>query len=59
MEKMLTARQVAEMLQVHPKSVYRWIECGKLATIRLGGNRLRITERQIRDFLAQKNIAKD
>lgn len=37
MEKMLTPNQVAEILQVHPDTVVRWLRDGILKGIKLGG----------------------
>jgi excisionase family DNA binding protein len=34
--KDLTVEQVAEELQVHPRSVYKWIQTGELPAINLG-----------------------
>ncbi len=54
MEQMLTVSEVASMLKVHPKSVYRWIYDGKLEKCMAGG-RVRFTEKQVKDFLVGKN----
>lgn len=37
MEKMLTPNQVAEILQVHPDTVVRWLRDGTLKGIKVGG----------------------
>lgn len=34
--KLLTAKQLAEQLQIHPKTVYRLAREGKLGTVRVG-----------------------
>lgn len=55
MEELLTVKEVAKTLRVHPKSVYRWVETGKIACSHAGGS-IRFTEEQVETFLAQKNI---
>lgn len=47
---MLTVRQVAERLQVHPKTVYRWIYEGKLKALKIDGI-VRITEEEYKRFI--------
>ncbi len=54
MEELLTAKEVATKLKVHLKSVYRWVENGKLECSRAGGA-IRFTEEQVKDFLAKKS----
>lgn len=49
-ERLLTPAQVADRLQVTEKTVYRWLDAGKLAGVKLG--RLwRIREENLEDFL--------
>ena len=36
MEKLLTVRECAELLQVHRMTIYKWVESGQLPCIRLG-----------------------
>jgi len=56
MKQFLKVKQVAKILQVHHKSIYRFIEQGRLEAIRLApGNRIRFTEEQVRDFLIKKD----
>ncbi|BCJ28288.1 helix-turn-helix domain-containing protein [Actinocatenispora sera] len=47
-------KQVAELLDVHPATVYRAIESGRLAALRVGAGRggLRITRQAFEAFLA-------
>jgi len=35
-ERLLTPKQVAELLQVHPKTVYGWARNGELPCLRIG-----------------------
>jgi len=39
-ERLLTANQVAEILGIHPRTVKRWIESGKLHGVWLGSDRV-------------------
>ena len=51
-ERIFTPEQVAFDLSVRRQQVYRWIRSGRLRALRLGGGqRLRIRESAIRDFL--------
>ncbi len=36
MDKLLTVKEVADMLNVKPKTVYQWAELGQIPCIRLG-----------------------
>ncbi|MGD9724770.1 MAG: helix-turn-helix domain-containing protein [Pirellulales bacterium] len=38
-EQLLTIEQVADRLQVHPRTVQAWLRSGELAGIRLGSGR--------------------
>jgi excisionase family DNA binding protein len=46
----LTVKDVAEKLKVHPQSVYRWIYAGKLEAIKIHGV-LRIEEKAYERFI--------
>lgn len=37
-ETLLTVEEVAKILRLHPKTIYRLVEKGKLACIRVGRN---------------------
>lgn len=43
----LTVAQVAEQLEVSPRTVLRWVERGDLAAVRLPGGRLRVAEAEL------------
>lgn len=47
---MLTVNEIAEMLKVHPQTVYRWIYAGKLKCLKIDGL-VRITEEQYKEFI--------
>jgi excisionase family DNA binding protein len=60
MDKMLTPREVAELLHVHPNTLKRWSDKGRIATYRInprGDRRYRLQD--IDYFLAQFNPASD
>ena len=39
-ERLLTPAEVAQLFRVHPKTVSRWVQAGKLSAVRtLGGHR--------------------
>lgn len=49
----MTVKQVADHLQVTPRTVYDWIRQGKLHAYR-AGRQYRITDEQLEAFLTQK-----
>ncbi len=49
----MTVKQVADHLQVAPRTVYDWIRQGKLQVYR-AGRQYRITDAQLEAFLTQK-----
>ena len=53
MEELLTTKQVAERLQVHLITVYRWIAQGLLPAQRLPGGWLRIEAKELDKLLGE------
>lgn len=49
LENLLSVRQVAFMLKVHPLSVRRYIKSGKLKAVKVGGN-VRIRDVDLQEF---------
>ena len=61
MTNLLSVRQVAFILKVHPLSVRRYIKEGKLKAVKVGGN-VRIEESELQNFnkvLTPKTTSKD
>jgi excisionase family DNA binding protein len=52
--RLLTARAVAEMLDVCAETVLRWIRNGALPAIRLPGGAIRIVESDLQDWLRSR-----
>jgi excisionase family DNA binding protein len=52
--RLLTARAVADMLDVCPETVLRWIRNGELPAIRLPGGAIRINECNLHDWLSAR-----
>jgi excisionase family DNA binding protein len=52
--RLLTAHQVASLLQVSPEQVYRWCSRRDLASVKLGGRTLRIRREDLDTFLAER-----
>jgi excisionase family DNA binding protein len=48
--ELLTVRQVAEILQINPMTVRRYIEAGKLAAVRVG-RRVRVRREALEDLM--------
>jgi excisionase family DNA binding protein len=54
-EKIYTTEQVAQLLQIHPLTVLKYISSGKLRAIKLG-RVYRIRESEIQKFLDRGSI---
>ena len=50
MDDLLTVKQAAILLKVHPLTVRRYINGGKLKALRLAGN-VRISQQELRSFI--------
>lgn len=50
----MTIRQVADLLQVHPQTVQRWISEGRLDAYRVGDRILRVTPEALEAFLGER-----
>ena len=48
-----TAKEVAEILKVHKRSVARWIKSGQLPAVLLG-NRYRVSHEDLERFLEER-----
>jgi len=60
MDKMLTPKEVADLLHVHPNTLKRWTDEGRIAAYRInqrGDRRYRLQD--IERFLAQCNPRKE
>jgi excisionase family DNA binding protein len=55
-ERLLTSEQVAQMLQVHPLTVLKYIKAGKLKGIKLG-RVWRFREKDVEQFLEDRSMA--
>lgn len=51
-DKLLTPKQVAEILHVHINTLYRYIDEGKLKVVRMGGL-LRIKEVDLQEYISK------
>lgn len=58
-DRLLTVRQVAELLQVHPVTVQRWLRAGRLRGIRLPADKLgwRVRRSELDRFIAAGEAA--
>ncbi|MHC4406130.1 MAG: helix-turn-helix transcriptional regulator [Planctomycetota bacterium] len=53
--ELLTTRQVAEMLSVGERSVWRWSHSGRMpAPVRVGNNAVRFRRREIENWIADR-----
>ena len=50
-DDILTVEEVAKLLKVSKRTVYRWIESGDLKVARLGRKTYRVFESDLRRFL--------
>jgi len=55
-ERLLTSKQVAQILQVHPLTVLKYIKAGKLRGIKLG-RVWRFREKDVEQFLEDRSMA--
>lgn len=51
-EKLLTAREVADLLRIHPLTPYEWVKGGKLTPVRIAPRCLRFKESEVRRIMA-------
>ena len=51
--QLLTARQVADLLQIHARSVWRLVATGQLKAVRLGSKMVRFRLTDIEEFIAK------
>ena len=51
--EMFTVKEVADMLKVHPQTVYRWIYAGKLKAVKIDGI-VRIPEKAYDELVGVK-----
>lgn len=56
MENLLSVRQIAFILKVHPLTIRRYIKEGKLKAVRVGGN-VRIKETDLQSFHRELSAA--
>ena len=63
MEQLHTVNEVAVILRVHPKTIYRWIEAGTMRAVRIGTRALRIkgseVERRMEDATFPRGAGRD
>jgi excisionase family DNA binding protein len=57
--RLLTARQVAELVGVSPETVLRWTRRGELPAIRLPGGRLRYDAAAIDEWLVARATSRN
>jgi excisionase family DNA binding protein len=53
-DRLLTARAVADMLDVSPETVLRWTRRGELPGIRLPGGAIRFRADEVEDWLEER-----
>jgi len=54
MEKLLTIREVAEILRVSRRTIERWVKQGKIKAVRIGPHTLRFTPSDVEDLITGK-----
>jgi excisionase family DNA binding protein len=57
-DRLLTVREVADLLSVSTETVLRWVRQGKLPAIRLPGGAIRIWESALERWLADRQVAR-
>lgn len=56
MAQYLTPQEIAEILKVHPASVRRWIQAGRLKAIRPGTRNYRVARADFEAFIKERGI---
>jgi len=54
--QLLTIRQVAELLQVHEQTAWRYVRQGRLPCVRLGRRAIRVARQDLDDFIASNKV---
>ncbi|PJW20312.1 excisionase [Geobacillus thermodenitrificans] len=57
--KLYSVEDIAERLNVSSRTIYNWINQGKLKVLRLGGSTLRIAESELNNFVLQSMNVKE
>jgi excisionase family DNA binding protein len=53
--KHYSVKEIAEMFNIQPQLVYKWIRDGKLTACKLGGSVIRIAEKELINFYMQSH----
>lgn len=56
LREIMTPKQVADYLQLHPITIYRYISEGRLAAVKIGG-RYRIRREAVERLLAESKVS--
>ena len=54
-EQFLTTSEIAKILQVHQRTVQRWISSNRLKAIKVGPKILRVRRRDLNEFLKSQD----
>jgi excisionase family DNA binding protein len=57
MEKLLTVKEVAELLQIAPGSVYHWLSARRLTCVRLSARCVRFREKDLEALVEQLSVS--
>ena len=58
MERLYSPLEIAEMLQVHRRTVYAWVSSGKLKSFKVGGYAVRVKQGDLDAFLRPRKPSK-
>jgi excisionase family DNA binding protein len=53
MQRLLTVAEAADILSVHPKTLYKWISLRRFPAVKVERS-VRITQKSLDDYLAKK-----
>ena len=54
--QLLTIKQVAELLQVHEQTAWRYVKQGRLPCVRLGRRAIRVALQDLNDFIVSNKV---
>ncbi len=57
MERLLTPEEAAQVLQVSPLTVRKWLRGGKLKGVKPGGKVWRVREEDLEEFLRPRGVS--
>ena len=55
MQEYYTLKEVSEILSIKVKTLYKWVNEGKLKSVKIGGKLVRVKKEDLEEFINQSN----